>query len=165
MMHLQYLRQLGVLTPVIHVDIGAQPRKSRYVARALKGQRVKLASLGGWPGVSAAAAATAGAVATGGYFAGVFDKNDPVPAEPPAALVAPAETPSEAAPVAEAAPVVVAQPAPEATPEPAPEAVPSPEPPRFDVVRVEPDGATLVAGSAAPAWPVAVILDGSEMGR
>lgn len=126
---------------------------------------MKLASLGGWPGVSAAAAATAGAVATGGYFAGVFDKNDPVPAEPPAALVAPAETPSEAAPVAEAAPVVVAQPAPEATPEPAPEAVPSPEPPRFDVVRVEPDGATLVAGSAAPAWPVAVILDGSEMGR
>ncbi|MHC9237814.1 LysM peptidoglycan-binding domain-containing protein [Pseudooceanicola sp. 502str34] len=40
-----------------------------------------------------------------------------------------------------------------------------PAPPRFDVVRVEADGSTLIAGSAAPDWPVAVQLDGAEIGR
>ena len=34
-------------------------------------------------------------------------------------------------------------------------------PPRFDVVRVDPDGTTLVAGVAAPLWSVAVLVDGT----
>jgi len=48
--------------------------------------------------------------------------------------------------------------APEAAPAPAP-ATPS-EAPRFDVVRVEPDGAALVAGRAAPGATVEARLDG-----
>jgi nucleoid-associated protein YgaU len=42
---------------------------------------------------------------------------------------------------------------------------PLPEPPRFDVVRIEQDGSTLVAGAGAPDWPVAVLLDGHEVDR
>ncbi len=70
----------------------------------------------------------------------------PAPATEPATVAeAPAEEaaePAEAAP--EAAPVA------EATPEatPTPEAAPLPAAPSFDVVRVEPDGNTLVAGTA-----------------
>jgi nucleoid-associated protein YgaU len=37
--------------------------------------------------------------------------------------------------------------------------------PTFDVVRVEPDGNTLVAGRAAPGARVAVVLDGQEVGE
>ncbi|MCA0920911.1 LysM peptidoglycan-binding domain-containing protein [Pseudooceanicola nanhaiensis] len=79
----------------------------------------------------------------------------------PAAPVA--GTPS--APAA-TAPVAQAEPAPAAR-EPASPAGTAglPVPPRFDVVRVEADGATLVAGSAAPDWPVAVYLDGAEISR
>lgn len=127
---------------------------------------MNLASLGGWPGVTAAAAATAGVVATGGYFAGVFDKTEPTVPQEPAALIQPAPeaTPKAAPAVAVAEPKVI-EPVPAPVPESAAEPVALPAPPRFDIVRVEPDGSTLVAGSAAPAWPVAVMLDGSEMIR
>lgn len=53
-----------------------------------------------------------------------------------------------------------------APPPPAPEpAVPSPILPVFDTVRVEPDGATIIAGRAAPGATVAIMLDGSELTR
>lgn len=63
-------------------------------------------------------------------------------AAPLAAVQAPAET------VAEAPAEAVA------------EAV-QPAPPSFDVVRVEPDGSTLIAGKAAADWTVAVLVDGT----
>ncbi|MEX3015367.1 hypothetical protein [Gymnodinialimonas hymeniacidonis] len=35
--------------------------------------------------------------------------------------------------------------------------------PLLDVVRVEPNGSTLIAGQTEPGWPVAILLDGSEV--
>ncbi|MHC0054960.1 LysM peptidoglycan-binding domain-containing protein [Actibacterium sp. D379-3] len=78
-------------------------------------------------------------------------------------------------PPPEAAPVAAAM-APEAVPEPgasaaaAPEAVPVvaervPAPPTFDVVRVEPLGGALVAGSAAPEAQVVVLIDGAQVAQ
>lgn len=68
-----------------------------------------------------------------------------------------------AAPKAEDA---AAEPAPAAAPE-APKAEPAvvaaPEPPRFDVVRVEPDGSATVAGSAAADATVSLRVDGAEV--
>ncbi|MEM1313083.1 MAG: LysM peptidoglycan-binding domain-containing protein [Pseudomonadota bacterium] len=61
-----------------------------------------------------------------------------------------AEVEAEAAPDAEAA----AEPAAAGDP-----------PPRFDIVRVEPDGATLVAGRAAPGATVTILLDGDAVGE
>ena len=73
--------------------------------------------------------------------------------------VAPEPEPALAEGSAPPAPAVGA-PAPEAplqaTPEPPPDA---PIAPRFDLVRVEPDGATLVAGSTDPGDVVEVLLD------
>lgn len=37
--------------------------------------------------------------------------------------------------------------------------------PEFDVVRVEPDGTTLIAGSSAPGSEVIIVMDGAEVGR
>jgi nucleoid-associated protein YgaU len=79
----------------------------------------------------------------------------PAPAADPAVVATPVP---EAVPVPEAttAPAPAADPAIAATPEP--EVVPAPAP-AFDVVRVEPDGAALVAGRAAPDASVAVLVD------
>ncbi|PJE27066.1 Nucleoid-associated protein YgaU, contains BON and LysM domains [Pseudooceanicola antarcticus] len=49
------------------------------------------------------------------------------------------------------------------TPAEAAEEAPMPAPPSFDVVRVEPDGSTLVAGQAAPAWSLVVLIDGTRL--
>ena len=43
--------------------------------------------------------------------------------------------------------------------------IPSQPPPAFDLVRVEPDGLTVIAGRAAPEAEVAAMLDGVEIGR
>jgi nucleoid-associated protein YgaU len=83
----------------------------------------------------------------------------PTPAPQPETAPAPAEQPAkpaEEAPVQEVAPEPV-QPA----AKPAPEAA-APAPPRFDVVRVAPDGNALVAGQAAPGAQVSVLVDGDE---
>ena len=37
--------------------------------------------------------------------------------------------------------------------------------PRFDLVRVEQDGSTLIAGKAAPDTEVVIVMDGKEFGR
>lgn len=96
----------------------------------------------------------------GAYLGGMFDPKEPVAVEQPAPT--PAPTPA-AAPKSEAKPEVK----PEVKPEPvaeAPKPAPEPEPavydpPRFDVVRVEPDGSTLVAGVAAVGAKLDVLLD------
>lgn len=76
----------------------------------------------------------------------------PETVEPPAEKA----TAAEPAPAAEAAPV--AEPEPAAAPAPAPVA-----PPSFDLVRVEQDGAALVAGAAAPGSELSLRIDGAEI--
>jgi nucleoid-associated protein YgaU len=46
-----------------------------------------------------------------------------------------------------------------------PQATPAPEAPAFDIVRVAPDGQTLVAGRAPGARDVTILIDGVEAGR
>ena len=90
------------------------------------------------------------------------------------ASLAPAPSPVARTPAAEPAPApgaeVLAAPAAEtpavATGAETPGAGPSdPELPRFDLVRVEPDGAALVAGRAAPGARVEARLDGQSVGE
>ena len=88
------------------------------------------------------------------------------------------ETPPEDAPETSAAPPASTAPesedlveAPEATsaePEPvaeapAPEAAPAPPAPTFDVVRVDPEGGTLVAGTGLEGATVTVMIDGTKV--
>lgn len=98
---------------------------------------------------------------------------EPAPAQASVASDAPADTPAlsddapeamteapalpdAAQPVAEAAPDAPAA----SDPGPGPEAVAAPAAPRFDLVRTDPGGQTLVAGSAAPGAEISVLLDG-----
>jgi len=87
------------------------------------------------------------------WLGGVFDP--PAPPVKPATRVAtaspPAVTPAAATPAAVPAPAPVAAAASVPAPTPAPPAAPS-----FDVVRVAPDGATVMAGRAAPGASVTV---------
>jgi nucleoid-associated protein YgaU len=91
-----------------------------------------------------------------GYFGWSLSQPAPV-VETPAAV---AEVPKAEEPAAEPTPVAEPEPEP-AAPEPA--VVAAPEPPRFDVVRVEPDGSATVAGSAAADATVSLRVDGAEV--
>jgi len=100
-------------------------------------------------------------------------------ADPAATPDAPA--PQDAAPDTAAAPPVAAPPAADSSAADKPDAQAAdapadpdtaaapeprlPAPPSFDVVRVEADGSTLIAGRGAPEWQVAVKLDGDEVAR
>jgi nucleoid-associated protein YgaU len=77
----------------------------------------------------------------------VWFQTRPVPE--PAPVIEPATTAPATAPVAELAP--------------APKPVPA-EPPQFDVVRVSPEGQTVLAGRAAPGQTVEILLDGEVIG-
>ncbi|MDO6483590.1 LysM peptidoglycan-binding domain-containing protein [Shimia thalassica] len=95
-------------------------------------------------GVVVVAAITVAAVS------GVFSPSEPVP------------------PVVETAQPVVATPPQPLQPEPKPEPVPEKEVaevirPSFDVVRVETDGNTLIAGQGAQSLPVKILMDGAEL--
>lgn len=86
-----------------------------------------------------------------------------VPAPSPAG---PAIPPSVPAPLVTTTPGAVAPPSPIATAPPAtPSPVAAPEPPRFDIVRVNPQGSTVLAGRAMPGAEVVVRSNGREMGR
>lgn len=107
---------------------------------------------------------------------GVFDRETPSndPDAPVEAAVAPVADPAPET-VAEPAPEPASEPAPEpvedtpasnaaetadAASEPAPEAAPAlPDAPKFDVVRVEADGTTLVAGQAVSGADVDILLN------
>ncbi len=104
------------------------------------------------------------------YLIGAFDGPDDslLAVSEPVATVAP-----ESLAAVEPQPVA---PEPEATPAPsdAPEiAAPAdsiaPEvdvpAPRFDVVRVEQDGTTLIAGTGTPETEIVIVMDGAELGR
>lgn len=89
-------------------------------------------------------------------------------AEPEPERVAPeavaSAEPDPVAPQPEAAPAQIDAPDVAAAPETiAPGAdVPAP---RFDLVRVEPDGTTLIAGTGAPDSEIVIVMDGTEFGR
>lgn len=96
---------------------------------------------------------------------------EPAPAQASVASDAPADTPalSDDAPEAmtkapalpdAAQPVAEAAPGAPAASDPGPGTVAAPAAPRFDLVRTDPGGQTLVAGSAAPGAEISVLLDG-----
>lgn len=119
-------------------------------AGAISGQAVMIA------GAVVVAAGMAGA-----YALGLFAADKPAPE--PVKIAQPVVPASEPAPEPAAEPA--AQPEPEPTPEPV-----QPEPvvyaaPTFDVVRVEPDGSTLVAGSAAVGSVLEILLDGMVLSQ
>ncbi len=98
------------------------------------------------------------------------------PAQSPDAEVvaeAEAEAVAEAAPQApkDGAPAVpevadaAAEPEAEQVTEAAPVVVPAPVAPDFDLVRVDADGNTVVAGRAAPGADLGILLDGAEIAR
>lgn len=116
-------------------------------------------------GQSLVAGGVAAALAAGVYF-GAMKTPQKAPAEEaatPAAVPAPAVEAPEAQPekpeVPDAAPAPAAE-----QPAEAP-VVALPPPPTFDVVRVEADGAALVAGSAAPGADVVILVDREEAAR
>lgn len=128
---------------------------------------MNLASLGGWPGVSVAGAATVGVAVTVAYVAGVFEPEAPTPAPiavmEQAADVAQVEAEASqgtAEPEADEVVEAAEDTATEETPEPV--AAPEIDPPRFDVVRMETDGQTLVAGAGAPNADISILVDGVE---
>ncbi len=105
-----------------------------------------------------------------GYQSGWFESQ---PSEPPqapaAAALAPAELPAEAPSVMESDPAAPVDPAPGADPataEPAPGTDPSSgtDQPSVDVVRIEPDGAAVIAGRAAPGVELILLDNGVPIG-
>ncbi|MDP3959808.1 MAG: LysM peptidoglycan-binding domain-containing protein [Pseudorhodobacter sp.] len=84
---------------------------------------------------------------------------EPAVAPAPEAVAAAPEPAPTPGPAVAAAPAVVA-----AAPEPAPVAA-VPAPPTFDTVRVDGDGAALVAGRAVAGAAVAILVDGAEVAK
>lgn len=120
----------------------------------------------GGQALTVAGAAVVVVAVVGAYFGGVFDKDTPEPAPVQAVQPKPAEKTAPSAQPQPKAEATVAKPAP-ATPsaEPAkPDAVVF-EPPSFDLVRVEPDGTTLVAGVAAVGSKVDILLDAAPISQ
>lgn len=114
----------------------------------------------GWAAAAIGAAALAGLV---WYLQGEDAAPEPVAAISRLPEPAPATSAPEAAATTPAAPVAQPEPAAVATPAPVPPAATTPEPPRFDTVRVTPEGAALVAGRADPGATVAVLVDGASL--
>lgn len=115
-------------------------------------------AMGGQALTIAGAVVVAAGVA-GAYALGLFGADAPAPVTEPVKIVQPV------APAVEPAAEPVAAPAPEPAPEPV-----QPDPvvyaaPTFDVVRVEPDGSTLVAGSAAVGSVLEILLDGTALSQ
>ncbi len=136
-----------------------------------------------WAGVAAGGAA---GLALIGFLMLRPEAAPPAPLADTPATAPAGEAPAEAGAPAGSAPpaqatTAEAEPQPEPRPEPQPAAGPAAEPeaaaaeaepdaaaaevPAFDTVRVEPDGATLIAGRAAPGATVAILADGAEVAR
>lgn len=82
----------------------------------------------------------------------VLEGNPPDPAKP----ASPSQAATEAPKTAPAKPEPSAKPA---------EPVATPQQPGFDVVRIDPDGNTVIAGRAAPGTEVVILDGGQELGR
>ncbi|MCP9483894.1 LysM peptidoglycan-binding domain-containing protein [Shimia sp. CNT1-13L.2] len=121
----------------------------------------RIASLLGGNAVIVGGAAVVGVVAV--VVSGVF--KSPEPEVAPTPVVAMPKTEEAPAPEVTEAPAteeaVVEEPTPEAEPEA--EVVVETVVPSFDVVRVEPDGNTLIAGHAAAEVSITVLLDGADL--
>lgn len=92
---------------------------------------------------------------------GVFQTPDPAPQPEPTQTAQPAPEPepkTETAAAPEPEPVVEAPVVSETPPE-----APAPVLPAFDIVRVEPNGSTLIAGSGALGAEIVVLLDGDAV--
>lgn len=111
-------------------------------------------------GAIVAAVVVAVAAAVVWWQRGAAPEPVPVISAPPASGTT---EPAAGASPAPAAPVVADAAAPAATPAEPSEVSPAPEPPRFDTVRVTPEGEALVAGRAAPGAEVSVRVDGQEV--
>lgn len=122
--------------------------------------------------------AAAGVVSVGLYASGVLQKTaqpEPPAIVTPAPVVAiPAQPDPETGPIEAPQPVVAVPPSdPEITPQVEAQSEDADDPatppqvasvlPGFDVVRVETDGTTLVAGKGAPAARIAILMDGVEI--
>lgn len=120
----------------------------------------RIASLLGGNAVIVGGAAVVGVVAV--VASGVF--KSPEPEVAPTTVVATPKTEEAAEAVVTETPAteeaVVVE---EATPEPEAEVVVETVVPSFDVVRVEPDGNTLIAGHAAADASITVLLDGADL--
>lgn len=133
-----------------------------------------------WVTMLGGGSAAAAAVGAGLYLSGALTPSAPVTpdvavvAEPETASFPPTEdTPTSPPPHASEQPVALEDTVPEADnvkapdPDPEPEvaALETPQPPRFDVVRIDPDGAALVAGQGLAEAEIRVLLNRSEIAR
>ncbi len=107
----------------------------------------------GWGIWGAVAVAAAGAL----LFSGTDRLSAPPKSAPPQSGLAQDPTPPDVQPVAQVAPQALPQ---LADPAPVVAAAPDPAPPRLDLVRSEPGGSTLIAGSAPPGAEVSLLVDG-----
>ena len=150
------------------------------------GMMSKFALANGTSGLVLGGVAAAGAVALAIYASGVLFPRADAPAPPAERASQPMPQPEVTAPVADVSAPQQTPDAAEPAPAPdVPDAEPDAEPadtavaaepadtegaadgpaPAFDIVRVAPDGQTLVAGRAAGANAVVILIDGVEAGR
>lgn len=112
-----------------------------------------------------------GAIATGGavvvvvaagavYWLGLIGPQD-TPSDPVPVVATPQPDQPEPAAASEPEETVVAEPTP--APEPAPTPEPAPVAPSFDVVRIEADGNTLIAGNGPSLADITLFLDDAEL--
>lgn len=120
---------------------------------------MKLAAMfGSSSGAIGATAVGAVIVVAGAVGYSVFTAEPEVEGTPPVAVAEPDVTPAATPdPVEE---IAVAQ-SPEPVADPAP--LVTVEAPRLDLVRVDADGSTVIAGRTAPNLPIAILLDGEEI--
>lgn len=114
--------------------------------------------------VTSASDAPPAPVDAGGLDDPDLSETAPDPVAPATAETAPEEVSEDAGAQADADMPGVAPDAPETETVATPEEAPAPVAPGFDVVRVAPDGQTLVAGTAPGAREVTILLDGVEIG-
>lgn len=118
-----------------------------------------MAGLGGIGAAKLVGYGLAGCLVVGGggvvYLGGVPDVRFVI-ADPDLAVAEPETLRADVDPVGQATPVALP---------PAAQVPPAPEPvPGFDLVRVEPDGAALIAGHGVPGKPVELTVDGVVLG-
>lgn len=103
------------------------------------------------PGVNrlALAAALVAAIGAGLWIGSRADRDTPAPDAPVAAALVP-----------DAGPAVTAD---HKAPDPAPAPAPDPAEPALDLLRVAPDGATVLAGRAEPGATVTILADGASI--
>lgn len=124
-----------------------------------------LSLLGGNATVIGGGVAVAGVVSVGIYASGVLQKTAQPELSEPVALAQPADTNQPVKPGNALTPVVKPDPlvtTPAEKPEPVPAIVAIL--PTFDLVRVEPDGTTLIAGQAAAEAGISILMDGVDIG-